>query len=78
MSYSSRFWGHHLRDGIKDAATLDVSQLFHDFLHKQLLYWIETCSWLDAMDKVISALDAARDVCQASHGRASLICVCPG
>lgn len=64
VSYASRFWGVHLRDGIGAAATLDVSHLFRDFVHKRLLYWLETCSLLDSMDKVAFTLDMARNLCQ--------------
>lgn len=66
VSYASRFWGVHLRDGIGAAATLDVFPYFCDFAHTQLLYWLETCSLLDVMDRVTFTLDIARSVCQVS------------
>lgn len=75
VGYSCRFWDHHLREGIGAAATLDVSQLFRNFANETLLYWIETCSLLDAMDKAIFALDAAREVCQASCGESDVHCL---
>ena len=66
VRYACRFWADHLREGAGRAASLDVLSLFRKFVHKLVLYWIETCSLLDAMDKVIFALDAAQGVCQVS------------
>lgn len=75
VSYACRFWGDHFRDGVGGVvASLDVSQLFRNFVRERLLYWIETCSLIDAMDKVTSALDAAREVCQVSCGKSIFMC----
>lgn len=65
VSYACRFWGRHLRDGMKDVATSDFL-LLSDFVHKGLLHWIEACCLLETVDTVVFALDAARNICQVS------------
>lgn len=66
ISYACRFWSDHLHNGIKGAATPDVLNLFRTFVCSKLLYWVEVCSLMDALDKAFSALETARNVCQVS------------
>lgn len=67
VSYACRFWSDHLHNGIKGAATPDVLNLLRTFVCSKLLYWVEACSLLDALDKTILALETTRNVCQVSR-----------
>lgn len=49
-----------------------MSILFREYVRSKLLYWLEACSLLDALDKTISTLDTARAVFQVSRDQADV------
>lgn len=67
LSYACRYWADHLQGGVGGGDVADVSALFHDFFHRMLLCWIETCSLLDAMGRSATMLRTARVACQVSE-----------
>lgn len=66
VAYACRYWGVHLRDGVNGMGAADISDPFRNFLRKSLLYWLETCSLLNALDKAVFTLKLVRNVCQVS------------
>lgn len=76
ISYACRFWSDHLHNGTQGGTTPNLPVVFRTFVCSKLLYWVEACSLMDALDKAILALETAHNACKVSHNQFDISLPC--